>query len=132
MTRRHARKEILDCLYEAEMGVDTEEVLKGYRGGKQFEFISEFVKSVRGNIAFCDAEISRYARNWTLSRINEVDKNILRMGIAEICLMKNEVKIAINEAVELAKKYSSEKSSAFINGILDKVAREHARPSGSK
>ncbi|MFH1958212.1 MAG: transcription antitermination factor NusB [bacterium] len=131
MTRRQARKEILDCLYKAEMGVDTENSLKESIGDKQFEFINGFVKSVRENIAFCDGKISRHARNWVLSRINEVDKNILRMGIAEICLMKNEVKIAINEAVELAKKYSSEKSAAFINGILDKVAREQNPPSGS-
>lgn len=132
MTRRQARKEILDCLYKAEMGVDAEDALKECIGDKQFEFIKDFVRLVREDIVFCDGKISYYARNWALSRINEVDKNILRMGIAEICLMKSEVKIAINEAVELAKKYSSEKSAAFINGILDKVAREQNQPSGSK
>jgi len=128
MTRRQARKEILNCLYEMDMNIEMDEALREYRGDKQFEFIKEFVRLVREDIVFCDGKISRYARNWALSRISAVDKNILRMGVAEICLMKNEVKIAINEAVELAKKYSSEKSAAFINGILDKVALEQKRP----
>jgi len=125
MNRRKARKVVLDCLYRMETGVAVGDELEEYRGDMQVEFISEFLKKVRENISFCDGKISRYARNWDISRISEVDKNILRMGIAEICLMKNEVKIAINEAVELAKRYASEKSPAFVNGILDKIAHEN-------
>lgn len=124
MNRRKARKVVLDCLYRMEMGVVVGDELEEYRGDRQFDFILEFLKKVRENISFCDDKISRYSRNWDISRISEVDKNILRMGIVEICLMKNEVKIAINEAIELAKKYASEKSPAFVNGILDKIAHE--------
>jgi len=124
MIRRQARKVVLDCLYEIDMGREMDEVLDQWKDDNQFEFISSFVKMVRGNLSFCDEKIAKYSKNWDLDRIAKVDKNILRMGIAEIFFSDRDIKIAINEAVELAKKYSTERSHAFVNGILDKVAKE--------
>ena len=124
MTRRQARKVVLDCLYEIDMGREMDEVLNPYKDDNQFEFISNFVRIVRDNLSFCDKKITKYSKNWDLNRITKVDKNILRMGIAEIFFSDRDIKIAINEAVELAKRYSTEKSHAFVNGILDKVAKE--------
>ncbi|MCD6412738.1 MAG: transcription antitermination factor NusB [Elusimicrobia bacterium] len=123
MTRRRARKIVLDCLYACEMGQESEDFMFGFSGDSQFGFIERFVKAVRENTAFCDERISLVAENWDISRISEVDRIILRMGITEMLVLKGDKKIAINEAVELAKKYSTEKSFGFINGILDKIAK---------
>jgi len=83
------------------------------------------------NTEFCDEIISRYSKNWELSRIGQVDKLILRMGISELKMMKIDKRIAINEAVELAKTYSTEKSPGFINGILNR-ASEDGQETGGK
>ena len=128
MTRRKARKAVLECLYEIEMGRDVDEVLAEYGDDGQFEFISGFVKIVKENRDFCDGYISRYSKNWEISRIGVIDRIILRMGICEMLLMKGERKIAINEAVELAKKYSTDKSPSFVNGVLDRITQEKTKP----
>ena len=131
MTRTQARKRVLDCLYEVSMGKDPEEFLTQYEDDKQFGFIRDFVNTVMENTEFCDEIISRYSKNWELSRIGQVDKLILRMGISELKMMKIDKRIAINEAVELAKTYSTEKSPGFINGILNR-ASEDGQETGGK
>jgi N utilization substance protein B len=71
-----------------------------------------------------DEKIKKYALKWDLNRMAVVDRNILRMAIYEL-LNLNEIppKVSINEAIELAKKYGDEDSGKFVNGILDKIAR---------
>ena len=82
---------------------------------------------MRGNRVFIDAIINKYAKGWKTERMNKADLSILRLAIFEMLYdEKVPVKVAINEAVELSKKYSSENGPAFINGILGKVAREEA------
>lgn len=130
MTRRQARKRVLDCLYEAGMGKDMDECLIQYEDDKQYSFIKNFVDTVVANREFCDDIISRYSKNWELSRIGQVDKLILRMGITEITKMNVDKRIAINEAVELAKTYSTEKSPGFINGILNSAAEDGGKTGG--
>ena len=75
-----------------------------------------------------DILISKNAENWTIERIANVDRNILRSAIYEI-LHRPEipVKVTINEAIELAKKYSSAESYQFVNGILDKIATSRTK-----
>ena len=72
-----------------------------------------------------DELISKCADNWQLSRMAVVDRNILRLAIYEMMYMREEipVKVAINEAVELAKKYGDIDSGKFVNGVLDKIKR---------
>lgn len=88
--------------------------------------IRNFAESlIRGSIKqaeACDKRLSVYAKNWSLERIATVDRSILRIAIFEI-LECDDIppKVTINEAVDLAKKYSTEKSGKFVNGILDKV-----------
>ncbi|MEA2081982.1 MAG: transcription antitermination factor NusB [Elusimicrobiota bacterium] len=130
MTRRQARKRVLDCLYEAELGKSAEDCIEQYSDDKQYGFIKNFAKTVIANSGFCDEIISRYSKNWELDRIASVDKLILRMGISEIKKMKVDKRIAINEAVELAKTYSTEKSPAFINGILNRAANDGEKTGG--
>ncbi len=73
--------------------------------------------------------IKEVAENWRLDRMAAIDRNILRLGAYEM-LFRGEVpaKVAINEALELAKRYSTAQSSRFVNGILDRVLQLHATP----
>lgn len=89
------------------------------------EFTEELVRGVRENVEMIDQRISSYAENWELSRMAVVDRNILRMGSYEL-LFRTDIppKVSINEAVDLAKKYSGEQASKFVNGILDKIKTE--------
>ena len=72
-----------------------------------------------------DVYISRLATNWDIERLAVVDKNILRIAICEIEHLPDvPIKVAINEAIELAKKYSTLESASFVNGVLDKVMKD--------
>ena len=70
-----------------------------------------------------DKIISEHSKNWKLERIAIVDKIIMRMAIAELKIGKTPKKVVINEAIEIAKKYGTDKSSKFINGMLDQIAK---------
>lgn len=73
-----------------------------------------------------DAQIQKYSNGWDISRLVKMDKDILRIAITELLYIKDTpVKVVVDEAVELAKKYSTEDSSSFINGILAKVILEN-------
>ena len=75
-----------------------------------------------------DPLIERYAENWEMRRMACVDRNILRLSTYEILYMGDiPVKVAINEAVELAKRYGEEDSSKFVNGILDRIAKTECK-----
>jgi transcription antitermination factor NusB len=77
-----------------------------------------------------DARISRTVRNWAIERIAPVDRCILRLALVELLRIEDvgdvPPKVAINEAIELAKKYSTDQSGAFVNGVLDRLYRELA------
>ena len=74
-----------------------------------------------------DELIAQYAENWQLDRMAVVDRNILRQGVFELLWMADvPPKVAINEALEVAKKFSTQESSRFINGILDRIHKEQA------
>jgi N utilization substance protein B len=77
-----------------------------------------------------DQLLAQYAEHWDLDRMAVVDRNILRMGVYEL-LWRPEVppKVAINEALEIAKKFGTLESSRFVNGVLDRILREHCPPS---
>ena len=82
-------------------------------------------EGVRKNLKEIDEKISEYATNWQLSRMAVIDRNILRMGLFELKYTTDiPPKVAINEAVELAKKYGDLESSKFVNGILDKIHKK--------
>ena len=80
--------------------------------------------TTRGDI---DAMLQRVARNWDLKRMAVIDRNVLRMAVYELLHCADiPPKVAINEAIELGKRYSTANSGAFINGILDRVRLDHA------
>ncbi len=87
---------------------------------------------IRGTIehqADLDAQIKKYARNWEIHRMAVVDRNVLRLAIYEM-LYREDIPpvVSINEAVDIAKRFSTEESGKFVNGILDKVKGDLMRP----
>ena len=93
------------------------------------EFGEVLVRGVKLHEPKIDELISQYAENWELDRMAVVDRNILRQGIFELLWLSDvPPKVAINEALEVAKKFSTHESSRFINGILDKIHKELRPP----
>jgi len=89
------------------------------------EFADALVRGTKLHEGKIDEVISQYAENWQLDRMAVVDRNILRQGIFELLWMGDAPpKVVINEALEIAKKFSTQESSRFINGILDRVHKE--------
>lgn len=121
----------MKILYELDLNPeDPEEVLKRWReekvlSGDSWEFIRRLVKGVVHNKKLLDRYIQGAAHRWKVERMDKVDRNILRMGVYELLFCDDiPLKVAINEAVELGKKFgSSEESKGFINAILDKIAK---------
>jgi N utilization substance protein B len=129
MTRRTRGREIaLQVLYllEQNPGVDPTEVERfierRLREPKLRQFAHALVAGVQSNQPRIDELIALVAENWRLDRMAAIDRNILRLGAFEILHCPEiPTKVAINEALELAKRYSTAQSSRFVNGILDRL-----------
>ncbi|MBF0387461.1 MAG: transcription antitermination factor NusB [Candidatus Omnitrophica bacterium] len=92
-------------------------------------FAADIVINVRARVEDLDRKISEYATNWQVSRMAVIDRNVLRIGVYELMYATGiPPKVAINEAVELAKKYGDMESSKFVNGILDKIHKQEVVP----
>jgi transcription antitermination protein NusB len=93
------------------------------------EFAKELVASLADHVAEIDATVSRIAKNWPLGRMAATDRSVIRMAAAELLYHAGTpTRVALDEAIEIAKKYGMETSGSFVNGILDRIAHE-ARPS---
>ncbi|MEO6809137.1 MAG: transcription antitermination factor NusB [Isosphaeraceae bacterium] len=129
MTRRTRGREIaLQILYLMEQNpeVDPAEIERfierRLREPKLQDFARALVDGARTHQPEIDALITRVAENWRLDRMAAIDRNILRLGAYEILFCPEvPTKVAINEALELAKRYSTAQSSRFVNGILDRL-----------
>lgn len=89
------------------------------------EFALQLVKGTREHLDEIDQLISTYSEHWKLSRMNSVDKNVLRLGVYELLYCpETPTKVIINEAIEVGKKFGADESGAFINGLLDKISNE--------
>jgi N utilization substance protein B len=86
------------------------------------EYLEKLVEGVAAHLEELDALIARYSEHWRLERMGAVDRNLLRLAAFEL-LYHPQIppKVVINEAVELAKKYGTEASGAFVNGLLDRI-----------
>ena len=132
--RTRAREFALQVLYQIDITSDNADAaLDNFWQSHQDEeiekdlkqFTSELVKGVRDNLETIDEKISKYAANWHLKRMAVVDRNILRLGACELTTRQDiPPKVSINEAVELAKKYSGIEAGKFVNAILDKIKLE--------
>ncbi|MDD3474243.1 MAG: transcription antitermination factor NusB [Syntrophaceae bacterium] len=118
--------EVLDFL-EKHFDLEPEETIKMDRVVK--DFARELVSAVARDKKVIDSIIAKFSTNWKLYRINRVDRNILRMAIAEMTTFPDSPgPVILNEAIEIGKKYGAENSGAFINGILDRVQSSGLRP----
>lgn len=129
--RRLAREYVLRVLYAYELSGEPVEQIAGdllmgkLLDEKNQEFARSLIAKVVEHLDELNDWIIRKSQNWDFHRIAVLDRIILRMGICELLYFPDiPPKVTINEAVELAKKYSTEKSGIFVNGILDAVLRE--------
>lgn len=88
------------------------------------DFLKELVEGVLNNINDIDNNISKYLENWTIDRLGLTDQAIIRISVCELLYTNTPNLVCINEAIELSKKYSDEKVSKMINGVLDKIYHE--------
>ena len=129
MDRRIARAHAMKLIYEWEMGgdggEDTRIELLGVEPGEnETEYMNGMYDGVVNNREEIDRQISDHLRGWTIDRLSRVDLAILRLGVYELMLKETAAGIVINEAVEMANQYSTEKAGAFINGVLGSISRE--------
>ena len=131
-SRRHSREYALQMLYQMELSGDPlSHVFEHYwrrqaeEDAETREFAERLVQGVAGQKEEIDAFIVKYSTHWKLNRMAAVDKNILRIAVFELKNCKDiPLKVTLNEAIEIAKKFGSEESGSFINGVLDKIAKE--------
>ncbi|MDP2167647.1 MAG: transcription antitermination factor NusB [Thermodesulfovibrionales bacterium] len=134
MKRRRAREYALQALFRMEftgehLGKEALKLLCEDDDEAALEFFADIVIGTRKNLNEIDAAIKGAAEHWVLERMAIVDRNILRAAAYELLFRKDIPQaVVINEAIEIAKKYSSSESASFINGILDKIAKESAAP----
>lgn len=128
MNRGEARELVMQLLFQMEIQHDYSDELKNkYLENipglsNQSGYINGIFSKVTENIETIDAKINENSKKWTVNRMPKVDISILRLAVAEIMYLEEVPKeVAINEAVNLAKKYSSEEGSKFINGVLGNI-----------
>lgn len=128
-TRRRARRVTLETLYEYDLAehpageVLQRRLQENPMENAGVEFASQLVTGVITYLNEIDKLIARYAPEWPLEQMAVIDRNILRIAIYEFLILgETPVKVAINEAVELAKTYASDSAPRFINGVLGSLA----------
>jgi transcription antitermination protein NusB len=133
--RRISREMALKILFQVDLvhcNVDdassytfqTEQIMQLNEPDAIIDFSQQLVRGVLSNLADIDPLIKEHASHWTIERMANIDRNILRIAIYEIVFIENIPKsVSINEAVELAKKYSTEGSFGFVNGVLGKIEK---------
>ncbi len=130
--RRKAREQALQILYQMEMqGGDLKATLNLYwknheeAAGPVREFTTQLAEGTLRNLPEIDELIEKHSMHWRVPRMSVIDRNILRLGVYELLYLHDvPTSVTLNEAIEIAKKFGTESSSAFINGILDHIAKE--------
>ncbi len=137
--RREAREKAVQFLYQHELnsGDDFSSALEAFwaipenaeTAVRAREFADGLIRGAFEHRAECDEKIKIYTQNWDFHRIAPVDKNVMRLAIFEM-LHRDDIPpvVSINEAVEIAKRFSTADSGKFVNGILDKFKLELTRP----
>jgi N utilization substance protein B len=131
-TRRSGRAYALQLLYarDGDPSLDVASAAGTWAGDFELEldatareFARDLVAAAVEHAAHIDTLIGSASKNWRIDRMSRVDRNILRLGAAELIGFRDvPVKVVINEAVELAKRFGTAESSAFVNGVLDRIA----------
>jgi len=136
--RRQARELAFRAAYQADVTGDPidrclEEILEDLEQAadpETKEFASSLVSTLARHQPEIDSVVSRIAKNWSLSRMAATDRSVIRLAAAELLYHAEvPVRVTLDEAIEIAKKYGMETSGAFVNGILDRLAHD-VRPPG--
>ena len=130
--RSRAREVALQALYRQDLNADGEEpaVLEEFvrnrlLGNKELvKFSMSLLNGVQRNLGELDQMLGKVTANWSLNRMAATDRNVLRLGAFEIIYTETPGPVAINEAVELARRFGSAQSPKFVNGILDRFLKE--------
>ncbi len=132
--RRRSRGFALQVLYQLEINKqDVQETLTQFQKtylpkGESDEFLERLVYGVLEHRKEIDRLIKQYSKNWRLDRMSLIDRNILRLAIFELMHCEDiPPKVTLNEAIELGKRFGSEDSGRFVNGILDRIQNEVIR-----
>jgi len=131
--RRLARENCLQSLYETDVAhfdaasvIDSFSRLQSAQDEAYFSFYKELFTTTMNKIDEIDCIISEVSKNWDISRMPAVDRCILRMAVCEMMILASApVAVVIDEAIELAKTFSTDKSGKFVNGVLDNIARHN-------
>jgi transcription antitermination protein NusB len=132
--RTKAREYAMQMLFQTEMSPQDAKKLeaKFWKNAKAADTTREFANALfegaAEEVATADEAITKYAVDWKLERIAAIDRAILRLGIYELRQGETPARVVINESVELAKKFSSEEASAFVNALLDTVRKSLIKP----
>jgi N utilization substance protein B len=137
-TRRNAREWVLQLLFELDMNpCELDALLARFWEGRPCDakvrrFTERLVRGVREHAEAIDRTIAGYLEHWDLHRMGGVDRNVLRMAFFEL-LFCDDIPpvVSINEAVDVAKYFSTGESGRFVNGILDRARKDLARPARS-
>ncbi len=127
--RSRSREVALQILFEDDVNprqtaTELQQFVEGRLGSEEGrEFCTSLILGVRRNQAELDVAIAQVADNWSLDRMAATDRNVIRLGAFELLYSDTPPAVAINEAVELAKRFGSANSAGFVNGILDKLPR---------
>ncbi len=127
MRRREAREFLLAALYRREhVDAPLDEMLAEVEPGDQRDYIETVFEGILERLDEIDRMIGERTVGWRFERLALIDRNILRLGVYEL-LYLDEVppEVAMDEAVELAKKFGTEQARSFVNGILDRIWKEH-------
>ena len=132
MKRQKSREKAMELLFSMELSKNSyEETIENFIEDYEMdlntidvEYIKRVVKIVADNLEAIDERVIQSLVNWKLDRVSKVNLTILRLAVGEMMFIEDVPgSVAINEAVELTKKYSDEKSCSFVNGVLDKVLK---------
>ncbi|MFP4416305.1 MAG: transcription antitermination factor NusB [Fibrobacterota bacterium] len=134
-SRRRARELALQTMYAHEMGTDDlvlrlmDTIATNHALNAEVrEYARKLVQKTHGSLDEIDSILQKHTTNWDLRRMAAIDRNILRIAVAELLIAQDDVpyKVIIDEAVEIAKTYSSDESGKFVNGIIDAIYRDFA------
>lgn len=134
-SRRTSRHRAVQVLYQCDMrALSPDQAISAFYGGLYSEendekpdsdpFMEDLVRGALRAKAEIDERISKYSERWRIERMPAVDRNILRMAIYEMIEGQTPPPVVIDEAIELARKFSGEESAPFVNGVLDSVRKE--------
>jgi N utilization substance protein B len=132
--RIFARTVALQVLYQNDMNPDSRRDLTDDFLAEELpehdairQFTHKLIDGVKKNRNDIDSKLQQFTHNWSVERMTTIDRNILRLAAYEIFYMDTPSSVVINEAIELAKKFSSKNSASFVNGILDQLGKKEKK-----